>query len=665
VARAIVMAEERVNRRLAAILAADVVGYSQLMGLDEEGTLAVLKEHRRNIVEPMVSDHHGRIVKTMGDGFLVEFASAVDAVRCAMEIQRILAQHNRSALKKRRIEMRIGINVGDIIVDDDDDVYGDGVNIAARIEPLAEPNTICLSENAYRQIKGKLAFDVTDMGERRLENIAQPIRVFRIKGGAGTAVKSPHIRFGGRNWQRLSGIALAAAVLLTTGVVFWWQPWVHRDAPASMTRMAYPLPEKPSIAVLPFTNMSADPQQEYFADGIAEDIITDLSKVPKLFVIARNSTFTYKGRSVKIRQVAEDLGIRYVVEGSVQRAGERVRINAQLIDATTGGHLWAERYDGSMADIFGLQDKVTNKIVTALALNLGAKLPGSPEKTSSSKAYDTFLQGWELYHRFSADGFSKAIPYFESAIKLDQNYGRPYAALASIYWESWRQGESWTSKVNPDVSNQGSYEGARYKAQKYLQLAMQNPTPLAHRVASAMDWNFRKFDEAIAEAETAVALDPSDPNGHIALAWALIFSGRPQDALPAVDRAMRLDPLHPDIYAYILGMSRLGMEQFEEAATILERARMRSDQERDLNVPLTVAYERLGRHNDARIALRRYSAVWSMFSSAYVDDVMGWWPFKREGDIRRFGTSLISAGLCCADRLERYIENVRQGGTLE
>jgi adenylate cyclase len=662
------MAQARVERRLAAILAADVAGYSRLMGVDEEGTLAALKACRGDLIDPKIAEHRGRIVKTTGDGALVEFASAVEATRCAIAIQDAMTERNTAVPEDHRVEFRIGINVGDIIIDEGD-IYGDGVNIAARLEPLAEPGAICLSESAYQQIKGKLSLDVSNMGEQKLKNIAQPVRVFRIDRSDGVvmATRSLTTRFLAHTAQyrwRLASLLVVVA-LSSVGVIAWWQPWTHRDAPASLERMAHPLPAKPSIAVLPFTNMSADPQQNYFADGMTEDIITDLSKIPELFVIARNSSFTYKGKTVKIRQVAEDLGVRYVLEGSVQRAGGRVRINAQLIDATSGGHLWAERYDGSMADVFGLQDKVTQKIVTALALNLGGKMPGGQERTTNPQAYDAFLRGWQYYRRFSADDFARAIPYFERAIKLDQNYGRAYAALGSIYWESWRQGESWTSKVNPDVNNQSSYIGARYKAQKYVELALKNPTPLAHCVASAMAWNFRKFDGAIAEAKTAVQLDPNDPDGHIALAWALIFSGRPQEAAPEVDQAMRLDPLHPDIYAYVLGMSRLGMAQFEDAVTLLERARTRSAQDRDVNIPLTVAYERLGRHEDARIALQRYTAVWSMFSSAYVDSIMGWWPFKRESDIRRFGSSLIDAGLCCADRLERYIENLRQGGTLE
>src|ERR1039458_5147290 len=302
------MAEARVERRLAAILAADVAGYSRLMGVDEEGTLAALKACRREFIDPKIAEHRGRIVKTTGDGALVEFASAVDAARCAIEIQRVMAKRNATIPEARRIEFRIGINVGDII-SDEGDIYGDGVNIAARVESLASPGAICLSEDAYKQIKGKVELDVSDMGEQQLKNIAQPVRVYSV---------------------RLDG-ALERPVLV--------------------------LPDKPSIAVLAFQNMSGDPEQEYFVDGMAEDIITALSRMSWLFVIARNSSFTYKGKAVDVKQVGRELGVRYVLEGSVRKAGNKVRITGQLIDASTGRHLWADKFDGALEDVFGLQDQ--------------------------------------------------------------------------------------------------------------------------------------------------------------------------------------------------------------------------------------------------------------------------------------------------------------------
>ena len=336
------MAEARVERRLAAILAADVAGYSRLMGAGEEATLTALKACRRELIDPKIAEYRGRIVKTTGDGVLVEFPSAVDAVRCAIEIQRAMAARNATIPEDRRIEFRIGINVGDIIIDEGD-IYGDGVNIAARVESLASPGEICLADNAYQQIKGKLAFDVSDLGEQHLKNIAQPVRVYGV---------------------RLDG---------------------------TPERPALVLPDKPSIAVLPFQNMSGDPEQEYFADGISEDIITGLSKLRWFFVIARNSSFTYKGKAVDVKRVSRELGVRYVLEGSVRKGGNRVRITSQLIDATTGNHLWAERYDGDLTDIFTLQDEITKKVVAAIEPKL-LEAEGIRSQSRSSE----YLGAWEM-----------------------------------------------------------------------------------------------------------------------------------------------------------------------------------------------------------------------------------------------------------------------------
>jgi len=336
------MAEARVERRLAAILAADVAGYSRLMGSDEEGTLAALKACRHELIDPKIAEYRGRTVKTTGDGALVEFPSAVDAIRCAIEIQRAMAARNAAIPEDRRVEFRIGINVGDIIIDGGD-IYGDGVNIAARVESLSSPGEICLSDNAYQQIKGKLAFDVSDLGEQHLKNIAQPVRVYGV---------------------RLDG---------------------------TPERPALVLPDKPSIAVLPFQNMSGDPEQEYFADGISEDIITGLSKLRWFFVIARNSSFTYKGKAVDVKRISRELGVRYVLEGSVRKGGNRVRITSQLIDATTGNHLWAERYDGDLIDVFTLQDEITKKVVAAIEPKL-LEAEGIRSHSRSSE----HLGAWEM-----------------------------------------------------------------------------------------------------------------------------------------------------------------------------------------------------------------------------------------------------------------------------
>jgi len=388
------MAEARVERRLAAILAADVAGYSRLMGIDEEGTLASLKAHRRDLVDPKIAEHRGRIVKTTGDGALVEFGSAVDAVRCAMEIQRVMAERNVSMPEDHRIEFRIGINVGDIIVDSGD-IYGDGVNIAARVEALASPGAICLSDNAYQQIKGKLVVDVSDMGEQQLKNITQPIRVYRV-----------------RLDEKIAGATPA-------------------------------LPDKPSIAVLPFNNMSGDPEQEYFADGMVEDIITALSRFRHLFVIARNSSFTYKGRAVDIKQVGRELGVRYVLEGSVRKSANRVRITGQLIDALTGSHLWADRFDGDLEDIFDLQDRITSSVVGAIAPKLEqAEIERAHRKpTENLDAYDYYLRGMTNFYQMTKEAQSEALRLFHKAIEIDPNFAAAHGMAAWCYAQ--RKSNGW------------------------------------------------------------------------------------------------------------------------------------------------------------------------------------------------------------------------------
>jgi len=366
---------------------------------------------------------------------------------------------------------------------------------------------------------------------------------------------------------------------------------------AHVDKMAFPLPDKPSIAVLPFVNLSEDPKQEYFTDGMTDDLITDLSKISGLFVIARNSAFTYKGKPVKIRQVAEELGVRYVLEGSVRKADNRVRINAQLIDATTGGHLWAERYDGNLGDIFALQDRIREKIVAAIAVKMTA---GEQEQiarryTDNEAAYDAFLQGRAHYVRRTPEDFAKAVHYYEKAIELDPSYGRAYAALALTYWES--QHHFWNQSL--DVS----WYGARFRAEKYLQTAMKNPTALSHQVASKLHVDQHEYEEAIAEAQRAIALDPNDSDSYLAMAYALIHAGKPEEALDFVEKAMRLDPYYPAYYLFVLGLAHFSMERFEEAATLFERALKRNPIDYVPLIHLAAAYGHLGRGQEAAAAV--------------------------------------------------------------
>lgn len=372
------MAEERIQRRLAAIMAADVVGYSRLMGEDETGTLAALKQHRAALIDPTIAEHQGRIVKLMGDGVLVEFASVVDAVECAFNIQRSMMERNADTPDSKRIMFRIGVNLGDIIIEGDD-IYGDGVNVAARLEGEADPGGICISGDTYRQVVGKIDIAFEDLGERTLKNIAAPVRAYR--------------------WH--SGKSAAQAETATPPP---------------------PPPDKPSIAVLPFDNMSGDTEQEYFADGLVEDIITTLSKIPDLLVVARNSTFTYKGQAVDIKQVGREQGVRYVLEGSVRKVGQRIRVTTQLIDATTGNHVWAERYDRELVDIFDLQDELTREVAIAMQLKLtsGAQAEYWTRSTESVAAWEQLMKGTELFLRHTKADNRQALDHFERAMALDR-----------------------------------------------------------------------------------------------------------------------------------------------------------------------------------------------------------------------------------------------------
>jgi TolB-like protein/class 3 adenylate cyclase/cytochrome c-type biogenesis protein CcmH/NrfG len=596
--------EDRAERRLTTILAADVVGYSRLMAADEAGTLTSLKALRRELIEPKTAAYHGRVVKLMGDGTLMEFGSVVDAVTFAVDVQRAMALRNADVPKDQRITYRIGINIGDIIVEGDD-IYGDGVNIAARLEALAEPGGICVSRPVHTQIKGKVDTTFEDLGEREVKNIPEPVRVFKVLldapvGGQTTVVSPASKRF--LRWPLAAGGL--AVLLVVAGVALWQRPWEPREEPASVEAMAFPLPDKPSIAVLPFNNMSDDASQEYFADGITEDLITDLSKISGLFVIARNSSFSYKGQQVKVRQVAEELGVRYVLEGSVRRAGDEVRINAQLIDATTGGHLWAERYDGSMSDVFALQDKVTQQIVTALAVSLTAEEQAEygSTKTESPAAYDTFLRGWELYRRGTAEDFAAAIPFLEKAIKLDPDYGQAYAALAAVYWSS--ASNRWNKPLGLDINQ------TRNQARLHLRSAMRSPTALAFQVASERAAHYRsKADEAIEHAESAIALDANDPAGYLAMANALIKAGKPSDAVDSMHTAMRLDPHFPVDYLLRLGRAQFAMEEFHDAVSTFERAADRDPNNDWTFVYLAAAYGHLNRAQQAKAAVQKANAL--------------------------------------------------------
>ena len=641
--------QEGFKRKLTAILSADVVGYSRLMDDNEEATIRTLNDYRVSITS-LIQQYRGRVVDAIGDNLLAEFASAVDAVNCSVETQRDLTERNAELPYERKMEFRIGINVGDV-VDEGGRIYGDGVNIAARVEGLAEAGGICISGRVYDQVENKLDLEYEFLGEQKVKNITRPVRIYRVLSYPGAAV---HRVFRakeavGRRWRKMA-LAIAAVVVVGAVALAGWQFYQRRSMKvrvASVEKMAFPLPDMPSIAVLPFDNLSDDPKQEYFCDGMTEDLITDLSKISGMLVIARNSTFAYKGKPIKIKQVAEELGVRYVLEGSVRKAENKVRITAQLIDAITGLHIWGDRYDGNLKDVFGLQDKVTRSIVTILAVQLTA---GDEERvarkgTDNAQAYDSFLMGWEHYLRQTPDDFRDAISYFKKAVDLDPQYTRAYAALATTYWEAWKR--FWHERVG--LSRISQHE-PRFKAEQFLAKAMQNPTPLAHQVNSARLLHLQQHDEAIAEAQRAIALDPNDPDSYIALAGALNLAGRADEALGWVERAMRLNPHYPSYYLYQLGLVQFGMEQFDKAVISLEQATALNPEDRWTYRLLLATYGLLDRSEDATRALqaikeRDKRGRLNTYDPLTIRTSAFWLPFKEPVDVERLAQGLRNAGI--------------------
>jgi adenylate cyclase len=521
------MAEERLQRRLAAILSADVVGYSRLMGIDEAGTLARLKALRRELIDPTIAVHAGRIVKLMGDGVLIEFGSAVDAVACAIEIQKRVREHDAGGSEADPIRFRIGINVGDVIIDDND-IFGDGVNIAARLEGIAEPGGVCMSDDAYRQVRGKIEMACDDMGPQALKNIAEPMRAWRVKLGDQSAATA--------------------------------QPGL----PASQAP-ALALPEKPSIAVLPFQNMSADPEQEYFADGMVEDIITALSRFKSLFVIARNSSFTYKGKAVDIKQVGRELGVRYVLEGSVRKAGGKVRITGQLIDSDTGSHLWADRFDGSLDDVFELQDQVTTSVVSAIAPKITqAEIERARRKPAGSlDGYDLYLRALALSHQFTPESLGEAVAVLRKALAIDSSYA-PAAALL-LFCFSW-----WHSEAR----------GERPQTDEALRLArrMMANTTDDPDVLWMVGWCLAYLAGETAAGtnliERGLALNPNCAQAWLASGYVNCFACRNDAAIEALERVTRLSPLDPlgHLVKFGFALAHLQSGRYKQAIEWADRA---------------------------------------------------------------------------------------------
>jgi TolB-like protein/class 3 adenylate cyclase/rhodanese-related sulfurtransferase len=668
------------ERRLAAILAADVVGYSRLIGIDEAGTLNALRSCRSGLIEPKVTQYKGRIVKLTGDGVLAEFASAVEAVRCAVEIQCALG--NREAASSSQIKFRIGINIGDIVIEDDD-IYGDGVNVAARLEALAAPGGICVSSNIVEQVDDKLDLTFIDQGEKRVKNIAQPLSVYAVSlDEKATALTTPVMisQRGARRWPVLTGLAAATLLIIGAGI-YAWQPWQRSFEPVRVDEMLFSLPDKPSIAILPFDNLSGDPDQQYFADGLAEDLTTDLSRNPDLFVVSRNSAFSYRGKSIDVRQVAMELGVRYVMEGSVRRLQNSVRINAQLIDATTGGHVWADRYDVNIAELHAAQDAVMAKIISAMQVRLadGVQISSPGTKSDNPDAYDAFLKGLALYRRASPADFASAVALFEYALERDSEFSRVHATLAALYSEvidrNWSTGTSvWSLHLGLTTDNVISLEG------EHLAAALVKPDPLAHRVASARHTRAGQHNMAIAEARRALALDPNDPVAHEALASALIFAGRPGEAHDVVEMAIRLDPGNREKYLYWQGLANFGKQAFAEAASALQEATGANADDDRSAIVLAASYAFLGdlaaarqtieQTNELRITRQKRLAdpAWRpgidmLLVGPYTLKDIDFWYFKEEADLERLRQGLRLAGVAEVGKDENVSPTFLEGAT--
>ncbi len=577
------------ERKLAAILCADVYGYSRLMGEDEEATLRTLSSHRK-IIDSLIEQHRGRFVNSAGDSVLAEFASVVNAVQCAVEVQTRLKVENANLPNVRRMEFRIGVNLGDVMVEGEQ-IYGDGVNVAARLESLAEPGGICISNTVHDQIKNKLALSYADLGEQHVKNISEAVRVFRVLPN-GTAAIPPGISR--RHWRggvlSLTGLAIIVGTIVLVQHLSLKQPHTHASIPPAQSP-ALTLPDKPSIAVLPFTNMSGDREQEYFSDGITDDLITDLSRLPGLFVIARESTFTYKGKAAKLQDVGKELGVKYVLEGSVRRAAGQVRITVQLADATTGAELWAERYDRPLRDVFALQDEIVRRIVTTLNLELALSQKGIliPRTTENLEAYDDLLRGAEYFASVTKDGNARARPLFEKAIELDPKYAAAYAFLGENYYVGFELA------FNPDPN--GIERALKMEQQA---IALDDSLSMAHSVMADIDASNHQDDQAGTEAQRAIALDPNAAAAYQILADVLNQQAKPAEALVAVEKAMRLDPQNPDIYLLQQGVAYTNLGRWKESITAFKRYLARYPQVIFAHAFLVYDYSSLGDDDAAR-----------------------------------------------------------------
>ncbi|MEE8351392.1 MAG: tetratricopeptide repeat protein [Rhodospirillales bacterium] len=630
------MGEDSVTRKLAAVIYADVAGYSRLTGADEEATHRALSA-ALDAITIIIEGHGGRVLHYAGDAILAEFASVVVSLTAAIDIQRDLAARNHGLAEDRRLLFRIGVNLGDVIVDRDE-LYGDGVNVAARLESLADPGGICISRKVLHEVRDKLEVGFEFLGEQAVKNIENPIPVYRVlmdPEAAGKVVGEAHS--GSRQKSSTAVAAVVAVVVLAVvaGSISWWQPWKSPPPPAPKHAESAPLSDKLSIVVLPFSNMSGEKEQEYFSDGMTEDLITDLSKLSGLLVIARNTSFTYKGRAVNVPAVAKELGVRYVLEGSVRASGGRVRINAQLIDSQTGGHLWAERFDRELGDIFSLQDDVTAKIVSALAVNITQgekKLLGRTDQDTTPETYDVFLRGREALRRFTPEGVEASRDYFRKAIAMDPGYARAYAALGFSYSVG-------ALFFRSDDSNE-LIEKSLKNARKAIKL--DDTLPQGHFSMAVAYLRQGHHREAISSARQAVKHDPNYADGYGQIANVLAFAGEGAEAKRVIQKAMALNPRYSGAYIEVLSRAHFVMGEYDAAIKLLQECVSRDPSYLLCRMLLVSTYGLTGKIEEAEWEVEEVRNLSPNFSSRWKDMAF---QFLKAEDKQRFVSGLRKAGL--------------------
>jgi TolB-like protein/class 3 adenylate cyclase/Tfp pilus assembly protein PilF len=630
------MAQEGLKRKLTAIFSADVEGYSRLMRDDEEATIQRLTTYRTTMTT-MIQQYRGRVVDAPGDNLLAEFGSVVDAVNCAVEIQRELAERNAELPEERRMQFRIGVNLGDVF-EEDERIYGDGVNLAARMERLAEAGGICISGTVYDSIVSKLGLEYEYLGEQTVKNIPEPIRSYRVLSLPGVAghrvIKAK--KTVGKTWRNLL-LAVAFILVIAGGVVIWniyLRPSTIPIEAASEERMVYPLPDKPSIAVLPFVNMSQDPKQEYFSDGLTEEIISALSKVPNLFVIARNSTFTYKDKPVNVQQVSEKLGVRYVLEGSVRRTGDKVRITAQLIDAITGRHLWTERYDRELIDIFALQDEITLKIVIAMQVELTegeqARLKKNPPNLN---AYLKTLEVYALLSDFRPENIMRIRRLAEEAVALDPNYA---AAHDSLGWSHVMAVMYGLNTGQPHFSLDKAFELGKEA------LRLDGTLLSAHRLLANV-YTFRKMhDKAIMEMKICLRYNPSAAGIQFDLAKFLMNADSPKESIAHYKKAIRLNPYPTVDYFHNFGFAYWMTGQYNEAIEISKKGLKRNPDDMFSHMVLAVSYIETARVEEARASAAEVLRINPKASLYWLEEMLPW---RNEAEVDRLISDLRKAGL--------------------